>query len=128
MILEKRLRQALVRLNPELSPEALEDAYRKLTRTNATTLLEWDRAVHRMLVDGLNVEYRRKDVSIAGAQARVIDFDVPDYTDWLAVNQFMVSEDQHSRRSDMVLFVNGLPLAAIELKNAGYEKEKQDRK
>ena len=72
-----------------------------------------------MLVDGVTVEYRRKDGSIAGAQARVIDFDDPDNNDWLAVNQFTVAEGQHMRRPDVVLFVNGLPLAVIELKNRG---------
>src|SRR2546427_427206 len=116
-LLERRLRQALVRLNPDLPPEALEDAYRKLTRVDAPSLVERNRAVHRMLVDGVTVEYRRKDGSIAGAQARVIDFDTPDNNDWLAVNQFTVSEGQHTRRLDLVLFVNGLPLAVIELKN-----------
>ena len=117
VILERRLREALFRLNPDLSVEALEDAFRRLTRTDAATLLERNRAVHRMLVDGVTVEYRRKDGSIAGAQARVLDFDVPGNNDWLVVNQFTVSEGQHTRRPDVVLFVNGLPLAVIELKN-----------
>ena len=121
VVLESRLRQALERLNPDLPPEALEDAYRKLTRTDAPTLLERNRAVHRMLVDGVTVEYRRKDGSIAGAQARVIDFDKSDNNDWLAVNQFTVAEGQHIRRPDVVLFVNGLPLAVIELKNPADE-------
>ncbi len=62
-------------------------------------------------VDGVTVEYRRADGSIAGAQARVIDFDVPENDDWFAVNQFTVAEGQHTRRPDVVLFVNGLPLA-----------------
>jgi hypothetical protein len=70
-----------------------------------------------MLVDGVTVEYRRPDGSIAGAQARVLDFDDPDNNDWLAVNQFTVVENRHTRRPDVVLFVNGLPLAVIELKN-----------
>ena len=117
VVLEGRLRQALVQLNPDLPPEALEDAYRKLTRTDAPSLQERNRAVHRMLVDGVTVEYRRKDGSIAGAQAQVIDFESPDNNDWLAVNQFTVAEGQHIRRPDVVLFVNGLPLAVIELKN-----------
>ena len=121
VVLEGRLRQALVRLNPDLPTEALEDAYRKLTRTDAPSLLERNRAVHRMLVDGVTVEYRRKDGSIAGAQAKVIDFDKPDNNDWLAVNQFTVAEGQHTRRPDVVLFVNGLPLAVIELKNPADE-------
>jgi type I restriction enzyme R subunit len=121
VLLERRLRQALVRLNPDLPSEALEDAYRKLTRVDAPSLVERNRAVHRMLVDGVTVEYRRKDGSIAGAQARVIDFDVPEGNDWLAANQFTVSEGQHTRRPDVVLFVNGLPLAVIELKNPADE-------
>ena len=70
VLLERRLRQALVRLNPDLPPDALEDAYRKLTRVDALSLVERNRAVHRMLVDGVTVEYRRKDGSIAGAQVR----------------------------------------------------------
>ncbi|MHB0962089.1 MAG: type I restriction endonuclease subunit R [Gemmatimonadaceae bacterium] len=122
VLLERRLRQALVRLNPDLPPDAVEDAYRKLTRVDAPSLVERNRAVHRMLVDGVAVEYRRKDGSIAGAQARVIDFDTPANNDWLAVNQFTVSEGQHTRRPDVVLFVNGLPMAVIELKNPADEK------
>jgi type I restriction enzyme R subunit len=121
VVLEGRLRQALVRLNPDLPAEALEDAFRKLIRTDAPSLIERNRAVHRMLVDGVTVEYRRADGSIAGAQARVLDFDTPDNNDWLAVNQFTVAEGQHTRRPDVVLFVNGLALAVIELKNPADE-------
>jgi len=121
VVLERRLRQALVHLNPDLPAEALEDAFRKLTRTDAPSLVERNRAVHRMLVDGVTVEYRRPDGSIAGAQAQVLDFDTPDNNDWLAVNQFTVAEGQHIRRPDVVLFVNGLPLAVIELKNPADE-------
>ena len=110
VVLERRLRDALVRLNPNLPAEAVEDAYRKLTRTDAPSLVDLNRTVHRMLVDGVTVEYRRPDGSIAGAQAKVIDFDDPDNNDWLAVNQFTVADGQHTRRPDVVLFVNGLPL------------------
>jgi type I restriction enzyme, R subunit len=122
VILDVRLRQALVRLNPDLPPEALEDAHRKLIKIDAPSLIERNRAVHRMLIDGVTVEYRRKDGSMAGAQARLIDFDAPDNNDWLAVNQFTVAEGQHTRRPDVVLFANGLPLAVIELKNAADEE------
>ncbi len=115
------LRQALFRLNPDLPPEALEDAYRKLARTDAPSLVERNRAAHRMLVDGVTVEYRRKDGSIAGAQIRIIDFDTPDNNDWVAVNQFTVANGQHTRRPDVVLFVNGLALGVIELKNPADE-------
>ena len=121
VVLEGRLRQALVSLNPALPADALEDAFRKLTRADLPSLLERNRALHRMLVDGVTVEYRRKDGSIAGAQAKVIDFDKAKNNDWLAVNQFSVAEGQHTRRPDVVVFVNGLPLAVIELKNPADE-------
>src|SRR5438034_11583096 len=63
VVLERRLRQALTRLNPDLPPEALEDAFRKLTHVDAPSLVERNRAVHRMLIDGVTVEYRRKEGS-----------------------------------------------------------------
>jgi type I restriction enzyme R subunit len=119
--LEQRLRDALARLNPTLPHETLGDAFRKLSRPEGPTLEARNRAVHRMLVDGITVEYRRADGSIAGAQARVVDFDDADNNDWAAVNQFSVSENKNTRRPDVVLFVNGLPLAVIELKNPADE-------
>jgi type I restriction enzyme R subunit len=121
VVLEGRLRQALVRLNPDLPHEALEDASRKLMRVDALSLMEGNRALHRLFGDGVTVEYRRKDGSIGWTQARVIDFDSPENNDWLAVNQFTVAEGQNERRSDVVVFVNGLPLAVIELKNPADE-------
>jgi type I restriction enzyme R subunit len=121
VILEERLRLALARLNPALPAEAVDDAFRKLLRTDAPSLSERNRAVHRMFVDGVTVEYRRPDGSIAGSQARLIDFEDPDNNDWLAINQFTVAGAQHTRRPDVILFVNGLPLGVIELKNAAGE-------
>ena len=67
------------------------------------------------------MEYRTAEGAIRGAQARVIDFDDPEANDWVAVNQFAVVEHKHSRRPDIVLFVNGLPLGVVELKNAADE-------
>jgi len=121
VVLVDRLRQTLARLNAKLPTEALDDAFRKLTRPEGATLEARNRALHRLLVDGVNVEYRRKDGSIAGAQAKVIDFEDPENNDWLAVNQFTVSENRHTRRPDVVLFLNGLPLTLVELKNAADE-------
>ena len=117
VVLEGRLRTALLRPNPQLPTEALDDAFRKLTRTDAASLVERNRAIHKMLVEGVNVEYRRKDGSIAGAQASVVKIDELENNDWLAVNQFTVCENKRTRRADVVLFVNGLPLGVIELKN-----------
>src|SRR5690606_14788038 len=117
VVLEHRLRSALARLNPGLPQEALEDAYRKVTRPEGADLIQRNRGVHRMLVNGVTVEYRAADGTIRGAQVRVIDFDDPAANDWLAVNQFAVVENRRTRRPDIVLFVNGLPLADLELQN-----------
>ncbi|MBU2602499.1 MAG: type I restriction endonuclease subunit R [Actinobacteria bacterium] len=121
VVLVQRLRDALARLNPALPAEALDDAFRKLTRPEGAELVARNRALHRLLVDGVTVEYRDAEGSIRGAQARVIDFDDPAGNDWLAVNQFTVVENRHTRRPDIVLIVNGLPLALVELKNAAAE-------
>jgi type I restriction enzyme R subunit len=120
VVLADRLRQALVRLNPTLPVEAIEDAFRKITRLEGATLDARNRTFHRLLVDGVTVEYRT-DGAIRGAQARLLDFDDPENNDWLAVNQFTVVENNHNRRPDVVIFVNGLPLGVIELKNAADE-------
>ena len=119
--LERRLRDALAELNPDLPIPALDDALRKLTRPEGPTLEARNRAFHRMLVDGVTVEYRTADGDIRGAQARVVDFDDPSNNDWLAVNQFTATENKYNRRPDVVLFVNGLPLCIIELKNPADE-------
>jgi len=122
VVLVGRLRAALQRLNPHLPTDAVEDALRKVTLADGPSLVERNRAVHRMLVNGVNVEYKRADGSIAGEQARVIDFEAAGNNDWLAVNQFTVAEGQHERRPDIVVFLNGLPVCVIELKNAADEK------
>lgn len=121
VVLEERLRRALAGLNPDVPAEALEEAFRKLTRADVPDLVARNRAAHRMVVDGVTAEYRRPDESIGAAQVRVIDFDDAENNDWLAVNQFTVSENKHTRRPDIVVFVNGLPLAVIELKNPADE-------
>ena len=115
--LASRLRKALSRLSPDLPDITLDDALRKLTRPVGSTLEARNRSFHRMLVDGVPVEYRTPDGSIRGHHARVLDFDQPDANDWLAVNQFTVVEGKCTRRMDVVLFVNGLPLGVVELKD-----------
>ena len=117
IVLEQRLRDSLARLNPDLPAAALGDAFRKLTRAEGATPETRNCAFHRLLVDGVTVEYRTGNGAVRGAQAQAIDFDNPADNDWLAVNQFTVVENKHERRPDVVLFVNGLPLGVIEFKN-----------
>jgi type I restriction enzyme R subunit len=100
---------------------AIGEGYRRLPRVEAPNLVARNRALHRMLVDGVTIEFNRPDGSIRGAQAQVIDFAQPERNNWLAVNQFTVVEGQEQRRPDIVIFVNGLPLGAVELKNPADE-------
>lgn len=119
--LARRLGEALTRLNPAIPPEALEEAQRKITRHDSPSLTINNRTFHRRLVDGIEVEYRAADGRIVGDRVRLVDFDHPDNNDWLAVNQFTVVEGPQQRRPDVVIFINGLPLALIELKNPADE-------
>ena len=121
VVLNGRLRSALARLNPTLPDEALDDALPRLARPAGATLEARNRDFQRMLVAGVTVEYADAEGRIRGGQVRVLDFDDPERNDWLVVNQFTVVENRHERRPDIVLFVNGLPLAVIELKNPADE-------
>lgn len=121
VVLVERLREAIRRLNPAIPEEAREEASRKVLRVGTPALTRTNRAFHRMLRDGVPVEYPRPDCSIAGDHVRLVDFVDVQANDWLAVNQFTVIEGQHNRRPDIVVFVNGLPLGLIELKNASNE-------
>ncbi len=125
VILEGRLKQALQQLNSnpnhKMPKDALEEAFRKLTRQDSSSLVVNNHAIHKYMVEGVPVEYQRADGSIGGDLVRVLDYDAPENNEFLAVNQFTVVEGRHERRPDIVLFVNGLPLAVIELKNAATE-------
>lgn len=121
VVLVGRLRQALERLNPQVPADAIEEAFRKLTRPDAPSPVAANRIIHKYLIDGVPVEFQRADGSLGGDLVRVIDYNDIDNNEFLAVNQFTVVEDRHERRPDIVLFVNGLPLAVLELKNATNE-------
>jgi len=130
VILESRLRAALTRLNPDLPHSALEDAFRRLLSVDGSTLITRNHVLHSMLVNGVTVEYTCSQPDsapmIAGAQVQVLDYEHPEQNDWLAVNQFTVVDGQHQRRPDVIVFVNGLPLAVIELKNPADENATLD--
>src|ERR1700733_3957148 len=121
VVLVGRLREAIRRLNRSIPDDAREEALRKVLRVATPSLTHTNRAFHRMLRDGVPVEYPRADGSIAGDHVRLVDFAEAKANDWLAVNQFTVIEGQHNRRPDIVIFLNGLPLGLIELKNAADE-------
>ncbi len=122
VVLVGRLRDAIDRLNPKIPHEGREEAFRKVMRPESPSLVGINRKFHEMLRDGVEVEFRRPDGSIGGDRVRLMDFDQPDQNDWMALNQFTIIEGPNNRRPDMLVFVNGLPLAIIELKNAGDEE------
>ncbi|MEJ7592347.1 MAG: type I restriction endonuclease [Planctomycetaceae bacterium] len=117
VVLAGRLQDAIHRLNP-LIPQKPEEALRKVLRLDSPSFIGNNRAFHKMLRDGVEVEYSRADGSIAGDRVCLVDFLDPAANDWFVVNQFTVIEAQNNRRPDVIVFVNGLPLAIIELKNA----------
>lgn len=119
VVLVGRLRAAIARINPKIPPAALEDAEKKLLRSEHPTLIENNRRFHRFLTDGIPVEYRQPDGTTKHDQVWLIDFARPERNDWAAVNQFTVIENRIDRRADVVVFVNGLPLGVLELKKPG---------
>ncbi len=130
VVLKARLTAAVARLNPSLPAEAQRDAIRRLTQAELPNLLEENRRLHRLLTEGADIEYFSQEQvhdgtltagQLVAGKVRLIDFDTPTNNDWLAVQQLVVVANQIKRRPDVVVFVNGLPLAVIELKAPGGE-------
>lgn len=121
VVLVERLRAALARINPLVPANAREDALRQVLRIATPSLVQTNRAFHKLLRDGVNVDYPRADGSTKHDKVWLVDFANVESNDWLALNQFTVVEGQHNRRPDVVVFVNGLPLGLLELKNAADE-------
>ncbi|MBA7514204.1 hypothetical protein ES705_06229 [subsurface metagenome] len=124
-ILQERLSTALLRLNPTKPKNALEDALKKLNRIDSPDLLRNNFSSHKLLIEGVEVDYYQ-DGRVKSDLIKVIDFANPDNNDFLAINQFTVIEgigaNQHNRRPDIVLFINGIPLIVFELKNPSKEE------
>src|SRR5204862_4275843 len=106
--------------------ETQTEALNLLLQAQTPFLIAENRRLHRYMIEGVPVQIRRVDGTISGEQVRLIDFEDPDANDWLAVNQYTVIENKAQRRPDVVIFVNGLPLGIIELKNPGDENATLD--
>lgn len=116
VFLRNRFHEALRRINPHLGPDTLEVVARSVLSPETPSLTEQNQAVHRWLSRGVAV-LTRKGGTVRGDHAWLLDFEHPDRNDWLVVNQLTVIEGKHNRRPDLVVYMNGLPLAVIELKN-----------
>ncbi|MHA1325349.1 MAG: type I restriction endonuclease subunit R [Candidatus Helarchaeota archaeon] len=117
VVLVERLSRSIQKLNPNIPKDGKEQAIKKILRFKSPQLIINNQNFHRMLVDGIDIEYRKPDGAIVGDKVWLIDFQNPENNEFLAVNQFTVIENNRTRRPDIVLFVNGLPLVVIELKN-----------
>lgn len=118
--LKHRLRDAIRRLNPHIPAGAQDEAWRMVLNPNVPGQVQANRAMHRWLVEGVPVQYQ-KDGETRGDRARLVDWTDVAGNDWLAVNQFSVQGPKLTRRPDVVLFLNGLPVVVLELKNPGDE-------
>ena len=116
VVLIGRLRQAIAVLNPAVPAAARDDALKQVLDLGTPSLLAANRQFHRLLVNGVPVQYQH-DGETRGDYVRLIDFAAPSRNEWLAVNQFSIAGPHYTRRPDIILFVNGLPLVLIELKN-----------
>lgn len=121
VMLVQRLTAAIEKLNPAIPAEARGDALRKILATEKPSLVEENRRLHKLMIEGVDVEFYTEDGTIRGDKVRLIDFDDPGANDWLATGQFTVIEGSINRRPDIVVFINGLPLGVIELKAPGGE-------
>ncbi len=120
VVLADRLLTAMARINPHIPAAVLEDAARQVIHGNAAGLMQANRQFHRWLTDGVPVEINR-DGETLGDRVKLIDFGNVDSNEWVAINQFSIEGPKHTRRPDIVVFINGLPLAVIELKNPADE-------
>ena len=122
VILEARLRDALIRINKKVPSSAIDDAIRRILITESPSLIINNRSFHKMITDGIDVQYNRPDGTVKTDKVYLFDFDNPDNNDWAAVNQFTVIENSINRRPDIIIFLNGIPLVLFELKSASNEE------
>ena len=121
VVLKVRLAQAIARLNPSIPYEAQEEALKKVLRAESPDLVTNNYTFHKYLTEGVDIEYRKGD-RIVGDKVWLINYQSPKENEFLVVNQLTIIEGNQNKRPDVILFVNGLPLVVIELKNATDEK------
>lgn len=119
VVLRKKLEDAVARFNTHIPREAQQEAIRKIIQSESPSLIEENRRIHKLITEGVDVEYYSEDGLLTAGKVALINFEHPEQNDWLAVSQFVVINGQNNRRPDVVVFVNGLPLAVIELKAPG---------
>jgi type I restriction enzyme R subunit len=121
VILRKRLKESLIRINPNVSLDVLDEVIKKILRISGSNIILNNQKFHEMLVNGIEIGFRKNN-KIVYERVKLLDFRDVNNNEFLIVNQFAVIENNHHRRTDVVIFVNGMPLSVIELKNLADEK------
>ncbi|WEB56817.1 type I restriction endonuclease subunit R [Winkia neuii] len=121
VVLWDRLKAALLRLNPEASTQLIADALGRVQRADSQNTVLENQRLHDLMVKGVPVETKASDGQTVTQLLRLIDFKNPENNDWLALNQFTIIENGHNRRPDVLVFLNGLPVGLMELKNPADE-------
>lgn len=122
VILRRRFSDAIYRINPGISESSVDEVIKKVTQNNHPELLLDNKDFHELLINGVNIEYRADNGEIKNTNIKLIDFDNISNNEFTAVNQLTIIQNEVNRRPDVVLFVNGLPLVVIEIKNAADSK------
>ncbi|MCX5806609.1 MAG: type I restriction endonuclease subunit R [Proteobacteria bacterium] len=121
VILQTRLRAAIDHINPTMPIDARDDAFKMAIRTTFTTVIDNNETFHRLLTEGVDVKFGIGEGKSKSDKVRLIDFDNPENNEFVAVNQFTVLENHNNKRPDIVIFINGMPLVVMELKNPADE-------
>lgn len=117
VFLQARLRLAVRRINPSADPSLIDEAIKRLGRAESQNLVAENFRVHKLVTEGVPVEHRGGDGAVRTARIWLIDYEKPTNNDWVAINQFTIVENRKNRRPDVIVFVNGIPLGLLELKN-----------
>ena len=121
VILEPRLKESIKSLNPKLPEDAIEESIKKLKRLSTINLIKSNQKFHEYLTEGIPLEYRAKNGKITSDNIKLIDYQNPNNNKFSAINQFTIIENNKNRRPDIIIFINGLPITVIELKNSASE-------
>ena len=116
-----RLRDAIRRVNPGTSPALVDEAIKRVRRAESQSPIDENYRLHQLITEGVPVEHRDADGALRTSRLWLVDFEQPENNDWVAINQFTIVENGKNRRPDVLVLVNGMPLALLELKNPAAE-------
>lgn len=116
-----RLRDAIRRINPGTSPALVDEAIKRVRRAESQSPIDENYRLHQLIAEGVPVEHRDTDGALRTTRLWLVDFEQPESNDWVAINQFTIAENGKTRRPDVLVLVNGIPLALLELKNPAAE-------